>query len=366
MRIDKTQISGVQFMFTVTCFIQSSSLLTAFLSEITKQDSWLAVLFGVVVCLPLIWLYRTLMVMFPDYNLIQILEEVYSPVVGKTIGISYAWFFITLTALNLSDMGSFSKLTLMKRTPDVVLIVTCMLVMAWAVKYGIRLITQYSALFVFVAFSILIASVLLVLNQINLQNFLPMFDLPAIKYVQGTHIISTIPFGELVTLLMITPNVKLTRRDTTKYLFGGFTLGWITVLVVISRDIAVLGNTLPIFTLPTLVTLRLVNLGEALSRVEILFAIMLIMLLFFKITFLYYVSVITVAQIMKTKSYRHLILAAGALITAYSFTLYPSPLHHAASAKEITPILWTFFEILMPLLTFVIAKLRKLPKEKEV
>jgi len=30
--------------------------------------------------------------------------------------------------------------------------------------------------------------------------------------------------------------------------------------------------------------------------------------------------------------------------------------------QQTTPILWTFFEILVPLLTFVIAKLRKLPK----
>ncbi len=93
MRIDKAQISGTQFMFTVTFFIQGSALLTAFLATITMQDSWLAVLFGAALCLPLIWLYRTLMVTFPDQNLIEVLEEVYGPVLGKIIGISYVWFF---------------------------------------------------------------------------------------------------------------------------------------------------------------------------------------------------------------------------------------------------------------------------------
>jgi spore germination protein KB len=131
------------------------------------------------------------------------------------------------------------------------------------------------------------------------------------------------------------------------------------------RDIAVLGNTLHLFTLPALVTLRLVNLGMALSRMEILFAVALIMLMFFKITFLYYAAVIAVAQLFNLGAYRHIVLAASALIIAYGLTLYPCPVEHAASAREIVPIIWTLFEILLPLLTFVIAKLRKLPKARE-
>jgi spore germination protein KB len=353
-------------MFTVACFLQSSALLTSFLSAVTLQDSWLAVLFGAAVCLPLIWLYRTLMVMFRDRNLLQILEEVYGPVAGKIIGIAYAWFFFTLTALNLMDMGDFVKITVMADTPQVVLMLICMLVSAWAVRYGIRVVTQYSALFVVIEFGITATSILLLANQINLENFLPMFDQPFSKYIQGTHIIATIPFGELVVLLMIIPNVRLPRRDITRYLFWGVGLGGLTLLAVLMRDIGVLGNTLSLFTLPGLVTLRLVNIGTALSRIEILFAVALIMLLFFKIMFLYYVSVITVAQLMKVKAYRYLVLAVGALIIAYGLTLYPSPVEHAVSAREITPIVWTLFEVLVPLLTFIIARARNLPKVRGV
>ena len=79
--------------------------------------------------------------------------------------------------------------------------------------------------------------------------------------------------------------------------------------------------------------------------------------------FLHYVSVIAVAQFIGARPYRHIVLAAGALIVAYGLTMMnPSPVQYSASAQQTTPILWTFFEILVPLLTFVIAKLRKLPK----
>ena len=368
MRIDKGQITGNQFLFTIVCYLKASSLLTAFVAGVALQDSWLVSLFAIALCLPLMWLYRSLMVLFPDRNLIQILEDVYGKAAGKALGVLYLWFFITLTALSLMDLGDFSKLTIMEETPVTVLVVLCILVAAGAVGYGIKVVVRYSLLFAVVAYVILILSVLLVLNQVNLQNFLPMFDLPLKKYIQGTHIAITIPFGELVMLLMITPNVKLSRRDLTKYLFLGFVLGGLTFLIVMLRDVSVLGNTIQLFTIPTLVTIRTVNLGPSLSRMEILFAIELIMLLFFKIMFQYYILVIMAAQLLKVKAYRHLVLAMGALLIAYGLTLYPNPVVHAASAHEIVPTVWTVFEILLPLLTLIVAKLRKLPKaaaEKE-
>lgn len=358
MRLDKGQVSGVRFMFTVTFFLQSSALLTSFLAGVTKQDSYFPVLFGIALCMPLIWLYRTIMVLFPDENFIQILKRVWGPVAGTIIGAAYVWFFITLTGLNLTDLGNFVKITVMTETPHTVLTVMCMLTAVWAVRYGIRVVTRYSALFTFVEFFIVAVTIILVVNQIKFENLLPVFDLPPIKYIQATHIIATIPFGELVVFLMIIPNVKLSNRDATKYWFLGVGMGMLTLLVVLLRDIAILGNTLHLFALPGLVTLRLVNMGEALSRMEILFAVALVMLLFFKVTFLCYISVIAIAQLTNIKYYRHLVLSVGALVIAYGLILHLDPVDHTASAQETVPFIWTLFEILIPLLTLLLAKVR--------
>jgi spore germination protein KB len=186
------------------------------------------------------------------------------------------------------------------------------------------------------------------------------------SYVQGVHIVAAIPFGELVLLLMLTPNVKLSRGTVGRYLFGGYLIGGFTLLFVVLRDIAALGNLLELFTLPGFVTLRLVNLGMALSRMEILFEIVLIVLLFFKITLLYYVSVTAVAQLFHVRRYRRLVLAAGALIVVYGSTLYPDSVAHILSAQQTVPVIFTLPELLIPLLTLIIAKFRGLPKSGEV
>jgi len=366
MKIDKTRISGKRFMFTIAFFLQSSALLTSFLAGVTKHEAWIAVIIGIVLCMPLVFLYRTLMVMFPDKNLLQILEEVYGPVVGKIIGICYAWFFITLSAANLEDLSNFAKITVMMETPPIVLAMICVLVAVWAVRHGFKVVARYSSLFTIVEFIIVGVSIALLISQIHLANLLPVFTQPVMKYVQSVHIIATIPFGELVIFLMVTPCVeKLSRRDATKCWFWGVGMGTIILLFVLLRDISVLGNTFHLFALPGLVTMRLIDIGEALSRMEIIFAIALIMLLFFKITILIYVSTITVAQLLKTTAYKHLALIVGVLIAAYSPTLYPTSVAHMTSAHTIIPILWTPFEILLPMLTFILAKVRKLPKAAE-
>lgn len=366
MRIDKGEISGRQFMFSVACLIQASSLLTAFLVGIGKQDSWINVLLGAAVCLPLLFLYRGLMVMFPDKNLIQVLEEVFGKVAGKILGVGYIWFFLTLASLNLTDLGDFTNLTIMEETPSLLLIVMCVLVAAMAVRGGIRLVTKYSAAFMVTACVILIVSTLLVANQMNPENFLPVFNQEPIRYVQGAHVILTIPFGEIVIFLMLKPNVQLSKKQTTRYLFIGFGLGALSILTVVMRDTAVLGNTLDMFTMPSLVTLRLVNFGLSLSRMEILFAAILIMLSFFKITLLYYVVVLTIAQVFDIQEYKNIVLAVGALMVTYGLTLYSNSAQHAASARETVPIIWSLFEFLLPLITLVAAKIKAKKKKKEM
>ncbi len=86
MRIDRSEISGTRFMFAVAFYLQSSALLTSFLAGITKHESWIPVVIGIVICIPIIYLFRTLMVMFPERNLLQVLDEVYGPVAARSSG----------------------------------------------------------------------------------------------------------------------------------------------------------------------------------------------------------------------------------------------------------------------------------------
>ena len=365
MKIDNRKISASQFMFTVACFIQASSLLTAFFMSVTKQDSWIVSIIGFFIGMIFLWIYTALMKRFPNKNLVEINDLVLGPVIGKIFSCMYIYFFLTLSALNLKDMGDFVGMAIMPNTPTIVILALFMYICAWAVRSGIEIVTRYSLLFTLTASLIIIATFFIAYNQIDLNNFLPIFNQPFIKYVQGTHIISTIPFGEVVVFLMITPNIEIPINKIRKYFILGFAIGGISLILIVLRDIAVLGNVITLFTFPSFETLRMMRLSGTLGRMEVLFAVILITLMFFKISFLYYVSVLAISQIFELNSYKNLVVGVGTIIVIYSFNLYYSMIQHMEYGSNITPFQWLIYEFLLPLITLIVAKARKLSSSEE-
>lgn len=353
----------MQFMFSVACFIQASALLSSFFVPIARQDTWLCVIFGILVSLPLMFIYLGLMRGFPGKNLIEINRIVFGRIGGALASLLFVLFTITLTSLNVRDFGQLVEMTIMAQTPPVVLIGLCLAVCTLAVYKGLRVVTHYSLAFSLLAGVILTLGALLTLNNWRLENFLPMFEQPVESYVRAAHIAITIPIGELVVFMMIMPRVKRTDKGLARYLLGGLLIGGLTIVGAVVRDTAVLGNTVTLYALPSFETLRLARLAEGLSRLEILFAIVLIVLLFFKILVLYYVSVSALAQLLRLRSYHPLVLVVGALFIVYSVFVYRSSVTHAAGGQEHTAALWTLFEFILPLLTLVIAWIRKLPQK---
>ena len=362
MRLETGRITTFQYMLSIACFIQSSALLSAFFSPITKQDSWLVSVMGMLAAVPILLVYIAIMRNFPGKNLIEICQTVFGRTGGAIISLMFIWFFLTLTSLNARDLGMLTRQTVLVETPNILTVSFCVTLCAYAVLNGLNVVTRYAPVFTIMSFVLTALSILLTLNLMNAGNFLPMFTQPAAKYVQGTNIVLSIPFGELVAFLMVTPYVIPGKKRTGFYLFSGFIMGSATVVAVVARDTAVLGPVGTLFASPSFETLRMANLSNTLNRMEILFVIVLIVLLFFKISLLYYITVLATAQLFGLTSYHPLVLIFGALIIAYSVFSYPNETMHSASGREIVPILWILFEFILPLLVLVVGRARGLHK----
>ncbi|MDD3693019.1 MAG: endospore germination permease [Oscillospiraceae bacterium] len=366
MKTQKASITPLQFMFSITCFLRSSSLLSSFFAPISKTDSWLVVLIASVVCLPFLWAFIMLMKAFPGKNLIEINDAVFGRIAGKIISAIYLWFFLTLTSLNLRDLGGFVGKSIMLKTPQIVIITVFILLCAWAVSLGLDIVTRYSVVFVILSSIILVVTIAATSNHMRLSNFLPILRQPMKNIIQSTNIVSTIPFGELVIFLMIMPQVNIKPKKLGRYFLPGFFLGAFLITLVVARDIAILGNTITIFAQPSFETLRMVSFFEVLTHMEILFAILLIILFFFKISLLFYVSMLAMSYLFRLDSYKPLILPSAAIIVVYSLIIFKSKTKHLEVGRETAPFMWFIFEFLLPLLTLIIAYIRKLPqKEKD-
>ena len=366
MKLESGRITPFQYMLSVACFLQSSAMLSAFFSPITRQDSWLVVIFGMIVAIPELLVFVAIMRSFPGKNLIEIAQDALGRVGGTIVSLMLIWFFLTLGGLNLRDFAQFTRQVILVQTPTVAVVSLCMLLCAYAVLNGIKVATRYAPVFSLMAIMLVVLATILTLNLMDFKNFLPILSQEPLVYVHSTNIVLSIPFGELILFLMISPSVSRGKRGMGAYLFGGFFIGSATIVSVVARDTAVLGRVGTLFALPSFETLRMIRITESLNRLEILFAIVLIVLLFFKITIIFYASVMAIAQLLRLKSYHPLVMILAAFIVGYSTFVFPSAEVHTAYSRDTSPILWVLFEFLLPLLILVVGRARGLHKQPQL
>lgn len=363
MKIEKGRISSTQLMFSIGCFIQASSLFTAFALNITLQDTWLPILAGFIISIPIFLMYAALYRKYPGQSLIEINDIVYGPYIGKAVSAFYIFFFLSVTTFNVREMGSFVVTDIMPETPMNAIIIMMVFVCAYAASKGVETFTSYSTFFIFIFSAILLFNGVLLISDMDLKEFLPALTLNYSKYVQSTHLIIVIPFCEIVSFLMFFPCVKDTKK-LGKTLIAGLSIGAATVFFVVARDIAVLGPLVSILKLPSYETVRQIDVGNVLSKMEILYAFILLLLLFYKITILFYATVMSIAQSFHLRTYTPLVSLVGVVIVSYSILYSDSSIENVYWETNFVPFFYMIFELIIPMITFILALMQKRKRQK--
>ena len=195
----------------------------------------------------------------------------------------------------------------------------------------------------------------------DFTNLLPMFTVSAKEYIRSTYIMAAIPFCELVFLLMVMPYVSSTKKIGRYVLAGGGIVTLIYLLIII-RITATLGGSSLLYTESSYESVRMIDIGEFLTRLELIVALGLIASIFIKISVLQFVAAQSISELLKLKSYKPLLLPLVGIGIVLALVAYDSSIANTEHANYHI-IFATPFEFILPPLTLLIAKMRKLPKE---
>ncbi|MFT3952566.1 MAG: endospore germination permease [Oscillospiraceae bacterium] len=352
------RISKPVFLFCVACFIQSATMLSVYVVGLTEQDSWAALLFAAVLYLPVLAVLLTLIRKFPDKGLFELNEAAFGKVGGAVVSGVYVLFFYFLTTLNLNSAGRFVKQTIMTNTPIEVLNICYIALAAYAISKGFNVIGRYATFFSFLSLAVISFSIFATSQIFDVRNFLPLFDKEPMRYVQSTHILLTIPLGELVCMLVIAPYVKRNKPGLGKEFLWGYIVGLVAFLAVLIRDAGVLGNTIGYFSLPAFQTLKLARVADTLGHLEILLATVLIVLIYFRIALLFFCMTVMLAKIVRVKNLKFLVISTASMVLTYSFFIFQRSTDRILYNTSVTPFLWTVVEILLPVTTLMVLAVR--------
>lgn len=361
MKLEKGEISSSQLMFLIVGFMQGELLASSFAYPISKHDTWLAVLAGLTAGLLIALVYIALAGKFPGKNLVQIHDLIYGPYLGKLVSLQYIGLFVILLSVHLWFIGDFILTYIMPETPIIVIMIMFTFICAWAVRQGIEVIARMNVLSVFITFLIILLTFVLLLKDMEFTNLLPIFEVPLDDFIQSTHIIMNVSFSELLIFLMVIPYMNKPKQAKKSVLLG-MLIGGLFLLIATIRNIATLGPLVTILTSPSMESVRLIHIGKILTRLEILVAMTQILLLFIITSVIYYATVLGIAQIAKLRSYVPLVLPIGIIAITLSLISIDSRMQLEYSATHTTPIYRVYFYIITPLISLLVAKLRKLPK----
>ncbi len=294
-------------------------------------------------------------------NLVQINDLVFGRFLGKAVSLYYLIFFALTLSFNIRDVGDFYTTFLMTDTPQMFFLIVFVFVCALGVRSGIEVLGRVSHLFVFISIVIVVGIFLLLIGEMDFSNILPVLELPPKTFIQGTHIIATVPFGETIVFLLIMSALNDTK-NMARYTMAGLLIGGLTLLTVAFRNTFVVGNLESILTSPSFQSARLIDMGTVFTRMDLLIGIGQTIMLFLKCTLFYYAIVVSIGQLLGLKSYLPLVFPVGGIEVILATINFKSSVEHtlitiSAGIIYSIPVIYIF-----PPLALLIAGLRKLPK----
>jgi spore germination protein KB len=351
-----------QITFAAALMIIGTSILTKQLYTIMKHEAWIATAAGVLICILLFLVYSSIAKRFPGFSLIEINDIVFGRVLGKSISIIYIYFFFTIACLNVNVMGNLIKNYVLQNSPNGLFMAIFVAVCCFAVRKGPVNLMRYGVLLTILSFIVLMIITTLLIPKMDFKRLLPFFVLPAQNYAIGTHSIAMVPLSDPFVLMMYLPHIK-NADGFGKAITRGLLVGGLFMLVIILRDLSVLGPVLADFSLPSLISVRQIDVGDILTRIDIFYFTIIIMLLFYKVSLLFYAAADGLRRLLKTEKDTFLIHILGVLLIVYALTVFRSAEEHAAwLVNGAAHIQHTFIVVVLPVATLVTAALRGMTK----
>lgn len=361
--MEKGRISGLEAILLMTGFIFGSSLILS-PGRGAEQQAWQAILLGLAEGTVFALIYTALMMRFPGKTMIEIADTVYGSVIGKMISIPFIGFLFHLGSLVVRNYLDFIKLEILTATPSSVVLFVGLLVCAYAAHSGVEVMSRCSQGLVILTIILFLLITLLLSMQIRLEKLLPFFSVPAGQFLWAAHGVATFPFGETVVFMMVLPFLNR-KQETRGIVLKALLIGGVILALASARTTSILGGSAKLFLYPDFQAARLIDVGGIFTRMEIILATDFLMMGFIKITALLYGTSLGVAQLFRVSGFRPLVFPLGVLMFLTALMNFYSVSENVELVANIWPVYSLPFILGLPLLTLIVAGIRRLPRRNQ-
>lgn len=222
----------------------------------------------------------------------KVLNKYWGRFFGGLASLYYVFFFFILCCLITSDVFYFGKIT-MPETPGHIFIVFFLVPAVYAVKLGVEVFARLIEFLVPILATIFVILLLLALPKLDLLRIFPVMA-EGIKPVIGGAIPNmNFPYAQILPVVFYYKNTKSNAKGyakVLKYTFGGIFMA--TILLMLRSLAAITAfdeATLKTLTFPPFSTIRIIELGDIIERLDPLLLAVFYCTTYFKFILTYFV-----------------------------------------------------------------------------
>jgi spore germination protein KB len=318
--MEKAKISATQLFILMVLFELGSALLVP-LAMRAKQDAWLAILIGMLCSFFFFLVYHKLYSYYPDLLPTEYMQKI----LGKVLGTLLAFIYIVYFLYDASR--DFGEMLLTFAYPDTPLFIAnalLMLVIIYITRKGIEAIARSGELLFIFMYFLAVAGFILIISSglIDFKNLQPILKegiLPVAKVALTETL--CFPFTEAIVFTMLLPYLSTPKKASVTMLCATGLSG-INLIITMIINISVLGVDLTTRSqFPLLSTVQTIQVADFLERLDVFFMFAMVIGIYFKVSMLFYASIIGTATLFKIKSPSRLAYPLGIIILFLSITI---------------------------------------------
>lgn len=345
-----------QAVAILVLFVFGSSVVMG-VSTAVAQDSWLSLLLAAAYAAPVLWMYARIISLNPREGLFEAAMRRLGGFFGRLFTALMSWFALHLCALVLRNFSEFIQVTVMLDTPQLPILLIMALVVCMLAKSGAKALGKWAVAALPIVLAIVALTVLFSIGIMDFRNFLPVLGHPVGRIVQDAYLIFSFPFAETVLLMGIADFIRPGDGPGKIYL-GGLFFSALVLMVIVARNLTVLGPAVvSVQYFPSYAAVRIINLGDFLSRIESSISINFMLAGITKIALCLITASRGVACLFGIRDYRKLVAPMGLLAVALAQTVYQSTMEMFGFVKYY-PYYAIPFEIALPLILWVVSEIR--------
>ncbi|WNQ10404.1 endospore germination permease [Paenibacillus aurantius] len=320
------QISTRQLFILTVVFVIGTSILVApsVLISVAREDAWIAAMLGGAVGTGTTLLYGWVGIRMRGSTLMEFTGRLLGRWTAKVLAVLIFGYVYFTCALILQNTADFVTGEILPDTPDWAVEVIFLAVVVMAVWMGLQPLARTAEIFFpWILLLILIIYVLL-LPDVNLQKIRPILGEGILPVAKVSALLWAFPFLQLFLFLLIFHHVGNPEKGK-KAMLAGSAVGSVVLVILMFLSIAVMGSPLMELRLyPTFTLARKINIGNFLTRIEVVLAGAWFLSSFLKLSITYYTGIKVLTALFNLANGRWLIAPLAALMMYLAHVTNPN------------------------------------------